>query len=110
MKRKRLLVFLILLAVGCAGKVEVKGVESKTLMNGKQVYYAHTNHGVREVTEGVYTSLVYKLNSLVTGKKLICDMEKGGRGVWDMAICFQGIVVVSEIDTAQDVGEYNGSD
>jgi hypothetical protein len=98
--------FIVLLACGCASKVQIKGVEIKTLMNGKTVYLANTDCGDREVTRQVYSGLVYKLNNLSAGKTLICDMERGLTGVYDVAICFLGVLAVSEIDTGQDAQEW----
>ena len=108
--RRLFMMFVVLLACGCASKVQIKGVEIKTLMNGKTVYLANTDCGDREVTRQVYGDLVYKLNNLSAGRTLVCDMEKGLNGVYDMAICFLDVIAVSEIDTTQDAGEYNGSD
>ena len=96
MLRKMLLMFLILLSLGCTGKMQVKGVKIVTLMSGKVEYYALTDCGDKEVSKGVYTNLVYKLNHLAAGKLLMCDMESGPGGVYDIAVCFQDVIAVSE--------------
>ena len=95
------LIFVGLLLVSCASKAEVKGVESKTLMNGQTVYYALTDCGKREVSQTVYADLVYKLNHLAVGKTLMCDMERGPGGVYDLAVCFQDVIAVSEAGAGQ---------
>ena len=96
MLRKMLVMFLILLSLGCTGKMQVKGVKIVTLMSGKVEYYALTDCGEKEVSKGVYDNLVYKLNHLAAGKILMCDMEKGLGGIYDLAVCFQDVIAVSE--------------
>ena len=106
--RAQLTAMIIILAIacGCASKAQIKGVEIKTLMNGKTVYLANTDCGDREVTHRVYSDLVYMLSNLSADRTLVCDMEKGPTGVYDMAICFVDVIVVKEINTGQHVQEW----
>ena len=101
MLRKMLVMFLILLVVGCGSKVTVTSVKIETRMNGRVEYFAVTDCGDKEVTRRVYNDLVYKLNHLATGKTLTCDMEKGLSGIYDLAVCFQDVIVVSEAGAEQ---------